>query len=213
VAVIYHPIATRLTAPGAAADAAAIGRTQTFLPRMRIRTLVPSFLIAALSLAIFAAGDAAVAVSEDVCEQQRADYPKDWNDVAGAKLLYRCQSHYDGAMVVSIGAPDKDGRSLMNLVPIEADEAIKIKIDDEHAVHRIWLDADQARRLKEGNYFATVVRTQESCWIRGDLSGDPVFFMDNTNPPSDSEGAGAFYNKAPRVSVFKGSTYTCEPIK
>ena len=180
---------------------------------MRMRTLVPSFLIAALSLAIFAAGDAAVAVSEDVCEQQRADYPKDWNDVAGAKPLYRCQSHYEGALVVSLGPPDKSGRSLMNLVPIEAEEAIKIKIDDEHAVYRIWLDADQVRRLQEGNYFATVVRTQESCWIRGDLSGDPVFFMDNADAPPDSEGAGAFYNKAPRITAFKGATYTCEPVK
>ena len=180
---------------------------------MRTRTLVPSFLIAALSLAFLAARDAGIAVSEDVCEQQRADYPKDWNDVAGAKHLYRCQSHYDGALVVSISAPDKSGRSLMNLVPIEGDDLTKLRLDDEHQVHRMWLDAEQTRRLEEGRYFATVVRTQESCWIRGDLSGDPVFFMDNTNPPSDSEGAGAFYNQAPRVSVFKGSTYTCEPIK
>jgi hypothetical protein len=179
---------------------------------MRMRTLVPSFIIAALSLAILAAGNNAVAVRADECEQQRADFPKDWNDVAGAKPLYRCQSHYDGAMLVSLGKPDQ-GRRLMNLVPIAPDDEIKIRIDDEHPVHRMWLDADQARRLEEGNYFATVVRTQESCWIRGDLSGDPVFFMDNANPPSDSEGAGAFYNKAPRVSVFKGSTYTCEPIK
>jgi hypothetical protein len=186
---------------------------EPIFPRMRIRTLLPSFLIAALSLAIFAAGDAAVAVRADECEQQRADFPKDWNDVAGAKPLYRCQSHYEGALIVSLGAPDESGRSLMNLVPIEADEAIKIKIDDEHVVYRIWLDTDQVRRLQEGNYFATVVRTQESCWIRGDLSGDPVFFMDNANPQPDSADASAFYNRAPRITAFKGSTYTCEPVK
>lgn len=180
---------------------------------MRTRTPVTSFLIAALPLVIFAARDTAVAVSEDVCEQQRALYPKDWNDVAAAKPLYRCQSHYDGALLVSIGPPDGKGRSIMNLVPIEPEGEIKLRLDDEHQVHRMWLDADQTRRLEEGRYFAAVVRTQESCWIRGDLSGDPVFFMDNADPASDSEGAGAFYNQAPRISVFKGSTYTCEPIK
>jgi hypothetical protein len=213
VAVVYHPNATRLTSALKPANARAVVRTEPILSRMRTRTLVPSFLIAALLLAALAAGDTAVAVRADECEQQRADYPKDWNDVSGAQQLYRCQSHYDGALVVSLGAPDKTGRSLMSLVPIEGDDVTKPRIDDEHAIHHIWLDADQARRLKEGNYFATVVRTQESCWIRGDLSGDPVFFMDNANPPSDSEDAGAFYNRAPRVSVFKGSTYTCEPIK
>ncbi len=180
---------------------------------MRMRTLVPSFLIAALLLAYLAAGDAAVAVSEDVCEQQRALYPKVWNDVLKAKPLYRCQSHYEGTLLVSIGPPDEKGSSILNLVPIEPEGEIKLKIDDERQVYRMWLDADQARRLEEGRYFATVVRTQESCWIRGDLSGDPVFFMDIADPPSDSEGAGAFYNKAPRISAFKGSSYTCEPVK
>ena len=63
--------------------------------------------------------------------------------------------------VVSIGPPDENGRSLMNLVPVENDDQTKLRLDDEHAVHRIWLDADQARRLQEGRYFATVVRTQE----------------------------------------------------
>ena len=101
----------------------------------------------------------------------------------------------------------------MNLVPIEAEGETKLKIDDEHQVHRMWLDADQTRRLEEGRYFASVVRTQESCWIRGDLSGDPVFFMDNTAAQADSDGAGAFYNGAPRISAFKGAHYTCEPVK
>ena len=56
------------------------------------------------------------------------------------------------------------------------------------------------------------MRTQESCWIRGDLSGDPVFFMDNADAQPDSDGAGAFYNKAPRIGAFKGAHYTCEPV-
>lgn len=164
-------------------------------------------------LAILAARDAAFAVGADECEQQRAGYPAKWNDVSGTKALFRCQSRYGGALLVSIGAPDESGRSLMNLVPIEADEEIKLRIDDENPVHRIWLDADQTRRLREHRYFASVVRTQESCWIRGDLSGDPVFFMDNTDAQPDSDGAGAFYNKAPRIGAFKGAHYTCEPVK
>ena len=49
-------------------------------------------------------------------------YPKDWNDVLKAKPLFRCQSNYEGALVVSIGPPDEKGRSLMNLVPVENDD-------------------------------------------------------------------------------------------
>jgi hypothetical protein len=178
-----------------------------------MRTAASSLSLAALLLAALAAGDAAVAVPKDVCEQQRSLYPKDWNDVLKAKPLFRCQSKYEGALVVSIGPPDEKGRSLMNLVPVENDDLTKLRLDDEHAVHRIWLDADQARRLQEGRYFGTVVRTQESCWIRGDLSGDHVFFMDNADAQSDTADAGPFYNKAPRISAFKGASYTCEPIK
>jgi hypothetical protein len=33
------------------------------------------------------------------------------------------------------------------------------------------------------------------------------------NPKSDSPDAGSFYNKAPRVSVFQGDSYSCEAIK
>lgn len=178
-----------------------------------MRITPPILALAALMLAVFAGGNPAVAVREDECEQQRADYPKDWNDVLKAEPLFRCQSHYEGTLLVSIGPPDEKGRSLMNLVPIEPEGEIKLKLDDEHQVHRMWLDADQTRRLREGRYFATVVRTQESCWIRGDLSGDPVFFMDNTDAQPDSDGAGAFYNKAPRIGAFKGAHYTCEPVK
>jgi len=181
------------------------------LPAMR--AYASSLLTAALWLAILAASDAAFAVREDECEQQRADFPKDWNDVLKAEPLFRCQSHYEGTMLVSVGAPDKSGRSLMNLVPIEPEGAIKLKLDDAHQVHRMWLDADQTKRLREGRYFASVVRTQESCWIRGDLSGDPVFFMDNADAKADSPDAGVFYNKAPRIGAFKGASYTCEPVK
>ena len=123
-------------------------------PLPPMRTTPPSLALAALLLAVLAAGHAAVAVREDECEQQRADYPKDWNDVLKAKPLFRCQSHYEGALLVSIGTPDETGRSIMNLVPIEPEGAIKLKLDDAHQVHRMWLDADQTRRLREGRYFA-----------------------------------------------------------
>ena len=178
-----------------------------------MRTTAPSLTLAALLLAVLATGNSAVAVREDECEQQRADFPQDWNDVLKAEPLFHCQSHYEGTMLVSVGAPDKSGRSLMNLVPIAPEGEIKLKLDDTHQVHRMWLDADQTKRLREGRYFATVVRTQESCWIRGDLSGDPVFFMDNVEVRPDSDGNSAFYNRAPRISAFKGAHYTCEPLK
>ncbi len=169
--------------------------------------------VSGLLLALLGATDAAYAIRADECEQQRALYPENWNDVSKATALFRCQSHYAGALLVSIGTPDAKGQSVMNLVPIESGDGSKPKIDAEHPVHRIWLDADQTRRLKEGKYFATVVRKADSCWIRGDLSDDPIFFMDNADPQADSSDAGAFYNKAPRISSFKGESYSCEPIK
>jgi len=178
-----------------------------------MRNLARSLFVAGLLLAVLAATDAAYAISPDACEPQRALYPENWNDVSKATALFRCQSHYAGALLVSIGTPDENGRSLMNLVPIESADAIKPTIDAEHPVHRIWLDADQTRRLQEGKYFATVVRKQDSCWIRGDLSDDPIFFMDNADVSADTSDAGAFYNRAPRISSFKGQSYSCEPIK
>ena len=130
-----------------------------------------------------------------------------------AKLVADTRAERVGGLLVTLGAPDDKGRRIVNLAPVEPEGAPKLVLDDDQQVYRMWLDADQVRRLEEGRYFGSVVRTIESCWIRGDLSGDPVFFMDNTDAPPDSEGAGSFYNKAPRVSVFKGASYTCEPVK
>jgi hypothetical protein len=169
-------------------------------------------LVVALSIALGI--DAAQAIRPDECEQQRALYPKSWNDISSEKPLFKCQSHYAGAILISIGAPDKEGRSLMSLVPLEGGKDLKPSTDAEQPIHRIWLDAEQARRLKKGQYFAAVVRREESCWIRGDLSGDPVFFMDNANPKTEGEpGESAFYNKAPRISAFNGNAYICEILK
>ena len=58
-----------------------------------------------------------------------------------------------------------------------------------------------------------MVRAEESCWIRGDLSEDPVFVLDNTDPKADSPDASAFYNLAPRISAFQGQAYFCEREK
>jgi hypothetical protein len=60
----------------------------------------------------------------------------------------------------------------------------------------------------------TVVRKEDSCWIRGNIGEDVVFLMDNANPPEYNPGAaGLFYNKAPRFSVLGDGYVNCEPFK
>ena len=79
---------------------------------------------------------------------------------------------------------------------------------------RIWLDKEQAGRLRDGKYFATIVRKEGSCWIRGNMEEDLVFLMDNARPPEDNPGAaGSFYNKAPRFSVVGSSYVSCDRIR
>ena len=58
----------------------------------------------------------AKAIRPDECEQQRAAFPKEWNDVSKEKPLFFCWSHYSGAFKVTLGAGDKEGRRLMSLV-------------------------------------------------------------------------------------------------
>lgn len=172
---------------------------------------VASLLVAA---AVLALSSPAHAVRPDECEQQRALYPQSWNDISKETPLFECRSHYSYPLLITVGTPDDKGRSLMSLVPAKSNADLTPAADAKHPIRRIWLDADQARRLREGKYFATVVRSEESCWIRGDLGGDPIFFMDNANPPTEGEpGESAFYNKAPRISVFEANAYSCEPVK
>jgi hypothetical protein len=85
--------------------------------------------------------------------------------------------------------------------------------DTSKIIYRIWLDKEQLKRLKDGKYFATILRKEESCWIRGTLDKDDVFFTDNANPSADEPDAGSFYNKAPRLSVFQGDAYDCKAAK
>ena len=156
----------------------------------------------------------AAAVDAQECELQRMQYPKNWTDVSQEKALFDCRSHYSDLLRIKIGKPDSDGRSLMSLVPLKEGDAGRVE-DTSKPILRIWLDQDQTRRLLGGKYFATIVRTEASCWIRGDLGGDQVFFMDNADPPADGlrPGAGSFYNKAPRFGVFQGDAYHCEATK
>ena len=168
-------------------------------------------LILALSLLIFAT-TAAVAVSPDECEQQRAQYPKNWTDVSHEQALFDCSSHYSGGIRVKIGASDSRGRTLFSLVPLTQGGTAPVE-DTSKIIYRIWLDKEQLKRLKDGKYFATILRKEESCWIRGDLDKDEVLFMDNANPPADGPDAGSFYNKAPRLSVFQGDAYDCKAVK
>ncbi len=176
-------------------------------------------LILGLSLLIFGT-TAAVAVRPDECEQQRAQFPKNWTDVSHEQALFDCSSHYSGGIRVKIGATDSRGRTLFSLVPLTqggtgpVEDTTKGPIEDtSKIIYRIWLDKEQLKRLKDGKYFATILRKEESCWIRGDVDKDEVFFMDNANPPSDGPDAGSFYNKAPRLSVFQGDAYDCKAAK
>jgi hypothetical protein len=173
--------------------------------------------ILAAALCLLMASPAA-AIRPDECEQQRAVFPQQWNDVSKEKPLYFCWSHYSGAFRVTLGIADDKGRRLLSLVPLKESRA-DAKQDTSKDVFRIWLDKEQAHRLEQGKYFATITRQRESCWIRGALSGpdggkeDSVFLLDSAKPKPDSSDAGSFYNKAPRFSVFQGDSYECEVVK
>ena len=86
------------------------------------------------------------AVRPDECEQQRAAFPKEWNDVSKEKPLFFCWSHYSGALKVTLGAGDKEGRRLMSLVPLSANDK-KAKQDTSKDVFRVWLDREQTRSI------------------------------------------------------------------
>ena len=152
------------------------------------------------------------AVRPDECEQQRALYPPVWADVWQEQPLFDCSAHYSGSLLIKLGATDRSGRTLMSLVPLQWSGETAVE-DPSSGVYRIWLDKEQLDRLKAGKYFATIVRRESSCWIRGNLEKDPIFLLDNADPPPDTPDAGSFYNQAPRTSAFEGDAYTCEAVK
>ena len=168
-----------------------------------------SFLAIAL---VMSAATQALAFAEDGCEQQRRQYPVKWNDTSAEKTLFSCESQH-ARFHVKIGATDGAGRTLMSLVPFSRTDA-GAKTETGQNVLRIWLDREQSQRLREGKYLATIVRKENSCWIRGNIEEDVVFLMDNAHPPSDEpKAAGSFYNKAPRFSVLGSSTTNCERVR
>jgi hypothetical protein len=137
-----------------------------------------AFLVALLTIGTVVP---AAGFAPNGCEQQRKQYPDKWNDTASEKPLFTCHSHYNGIFRIKIGVGDGAGRTMMSLVPVSPPGTI----EKTHGVLRIWLDKEQTQRLRDGKYFATVVRKEKSCWIRGDLNGDTVFFMDNADPPAN----------------------------
>jgi hypothetical protein len=153
------------------------------------------------------------AVSATECEDQRAFYPKDWNDTSDQTLILECKVSQAPPVFVKIGKPDAQGRTPMSVVPDGMDE--KSKSDDSEAkVYRIWLDAEQAKRVRAGKYFATVLRDEKACFIRGHVeNGGMVFFIDGANPRSDSDDKGSFYNKAPRFGVMGSDMIECKARK
>ena len=152
------------------------------------------------------------AVRPDECEQQRKLYPEVWADVSQEQPLLDCSSHYSGWLRVKLGATEPGGRTLMSLVPLRWSGETAVE-DPARGVFRIWLDREQVDRLKAGKYFATIVRREGSCWIRGNLEKDPIFLLDTADPAPDTPDAGSFYNQAPRMSAFEGDAYTCRPVK
>ncbi len=144
------------------------------------------------------------------CDEQRAQYPRDWQDVSNHRPLFTCQQR-GASWRVRLGEPATDGRSMMSLVSMRwIEQEQSYREDSSVEVHRAWLDGEQARRLKEGRYFATAMRNEDACWTDGTLKDGQLFFMDAAHPPQDRKDAGNFYNKAPRFGLF-GQPVHCEP--
>jgi hypothetical protein len=156
---------------------------------------------------LLAAPKTALGFAPDGCEQQRALYPRVWSDASSEKALFVCRSPGARSWRVKIGGADKAGRTPMSLVPLKSDRR-KHPIDDAKGIRRIWLDQEQTRRLRQGQYFATIVRAEDSCWIRGSLGEDDfLFLMDPGRAPSSgSEGEGVV-----RTSSLDGRAYRCRP--
>src|ERR1700745_4018509 len=83
-----------------------------------------------------------VAFAPDGCEQQRKQYPADWNDTSAEKKLFICESQ-GGRYYVKIGATDQADRTLMSLVPFSRANASPTSagsiVENGHDVLRIWL--------------------------------------------------------------------------
>src|SRR5260370_27865992 len=94
----------------------------------------------------------AAAVRPDECEQQRAMFPKDWNDVSKEKPLFYCWSHYSGALRVTLGPADDKGRRLLSIVPLEKHRA-NAKQDKSNNVFLICLVKNLSHLMLHAKYF------------------------------------------------------------
>jgi hypothetical protein len=177
------------------------------------RVLPMKFRRIALAIAlVVGATTGAAAFAPDGCEQQRKQYPEKWNDTSAEKKLFICESQR-GRYFVKVGATDTARRTLMSLVPFSRSNTGAIT-ESEQDVLRIWLDKEQTARLRDGKYLATIVRREDSCWIRGSIDHDVVFVLDNARPREDNpKAAGSFYNKAPRFTVLGNDYLSCDPVK
>src|SRR5690348_9460930 len=102
---------------------------------------------------VLGAATRAGAFAPDGCEQQRKQYPADWNDTSAEKKLFICESQ-GGRYIVKTGAVDAAGRTLMSLVPFSRTDKGAIT-ETGQDVLRIWLDKEQTARLRDGKYMAT----------------------------------------------------------
>jgi hypothetical protein len=153
------------------------------------------------------------AVSGTECEDQRAFYPKDWKDTSDQKVILECKVSQSPPVFVKIGKPDRRGLTPVSVIPHGMDEKGNSDLADPKVL-RIWLDAEQTKRLKAGRYFATVLRDEEACFIRGHVAdGGTIFFIDGANPKSDYADKGSFYNKAPRFGVMGTDMIECKAAR
>jgi hypothetical protein len=188
-----------------------IGQSQTADHHHRAADMRYRRIVLAIALVVGATVQAA-AFAPDGCEQQRKQYPEKWNDTSAEKKLFICESQR-GRYYVKVGATDAARRTLMSLVPFSRSDKGEIS-ETGQDVLRIWLDKEQTARLRDGKYMATIVRKEESCWIRGSLDSDVVFLMDNAHPREDNpKAAGSFYNKAPRFTVLGSDYLSCDRAK
>jgi hypothetical protein len=101
----------------------------------------------AIALMVVATARAS-AFAPDGCEQQRKQYPANWNDTSAEKKLFICESQA-GHYFVKTGATDAAHRTLMSLVPFSRTNAGSIA-ETGQDVRRIWLDKEQVDRLSAG---------------------------------------------------------------
>src|ERR1043165_6677930 len=107
---------------------------------------------------VVGAAAGAAAFEADGCEQQRKQYPAEWNNTSAEKRLFICESQR-GRYLVKTGATDAAGRTLMSLVPFSRSNTGVIEESGQNVL-RIWLDKQQIGRLRDGKYFATMVRKE-----------------------------------------------------